>query len=86
MDEDSRNRVAVVNRAALKALGYTQCEGAMLVDEMMIRNVPDFPALPIVAVIDDYYDGLVITGAPLDFVDYEDVDYWDEICEIMEWS
>ena len=33
---------------------------------------------------DDYYDGLVITGAPLDFVDYEDVDYWDEICEIME--
>ena len=35
---------------------------------------------------DDYYDGLVITGAPLDFVDYEDVDYWDEICEIMEWS
>ena len=35
MDEDSRNRVAVVNRAALKALGYTQCEGAMLVDEMM---------------------------------------------------
>ena len=35
---------------------------------------------------DDYYDGLVITGAPLDFVDYEDVDYWDEICKIMEWS
>ena len=33
---------------------------------------------------DDYYDGLVITGAPLDFVDYEDVDYWDEICKIME--
>ena len=43
MDEDSRNRVAVVNRAALKALGYTQCEGAMLVDERMKRNVPDFP-------------------------------------------
>ena len=35
---------------------------------------------------DDYYDGLVITGAPLDFDDYEDVDYWDEICEINEWS
>jgi len=31
-----------------------QCEGAMLVDEMMKRNVPDFPAQPIVAVIDDY--------------------------------
>ena len=62
MDEDSRNRVAVVNRAALKALGYTQCEGAMLVDEMMKRNVPDFPAQPIVAVIDDYYDGHISTG------------------------
>ena len=35
---------------------------------------------------DDYYDGLVITGAPLDFVDYEDVDYWEELCDIMEWS
>ena len=33
-----------------------------------------------------YFDGLIITGAPLDFVDYEDVEYWDEICEIMEWS
>ena len=60
--QDSRNRVAVVNRAALKALGYTQCEGAMLVDEMMKRNVPDFPAQPIVAVIDDYYDGHISTG------------------------
>lgn len=35
---------------------------------------------------ENYYDGLIITGAPLDFVDYEDVDYWDEVCEIMEWS
>ena len=25
-----------------------------------------------------YFDGLIITGAPLDFVDYEDVEYWDE--------
>ena len=32
------------------------------------------------------YDGLIIPGAPLDFVDYEDVDYWDELCEIFEWS
>ena len=27
---------------------------------------------------DKYYDGFIITGAPLDFVDYKDVDYWDE--------
>ena len=35
---------------------------------------------------DNYFDGLIITGAPLDFVDYEEVDYWKEVCTIMEWS
>ena len=32
------------------------------------------------------FDGLIITGAPLDHVDFEDVVYWDELCKIMEWS
>ncbi len=32
------------------------------------------------------YDGMIITGAPLDYIDYEDVAYWDEMCEIMEWT
>lgn len=32
------------------------------------------------------YDGMIITGAPLDYTDFEDVAYWDEICKIMEWS
>ncbi|MDD7185027.1 MAG: homoserine O-succinyltransferase [Ruminococcus sp.] len=32
------------------------------------------------------YDGMIITGAPVEQLDYEDVDYWDEICEIMQWS
>lgn len=35
---------------------------------------------------DEYFDGMIITGAPLEFVKYEDVDYWPELCEIMEWS
>lgn len=35
---------------------------------------------------DHHFDGLIITGAPLDFVAYEDVEYWDELCTIMEWS
>lgn len=34
----------------------------------------------------NYYDGLIITGAPVEHLDFEDVDYWDELCEIMEWS
>lgn len=32
------------------------------------------------------YDGFIITGAPLEFLDYEEVAYWDELAEIMEWS
>ncbi|MBQ3634387.1 MAG: homoserine O-succinyltransferase [Bacteroidales bacterium] len=32
------------------------------------------------------YDGLIITGAPVEQMDFEDVDYWDELTQIMEWS
>jgi len=32
------------------------------------------------------FDGMIITGAPLDFMKFEDVDYWEELCEIMDWS
>ena len=32
------------------------------------------------------FDGLIITGAPVEQMEYEEVDYWNEICEIMEWS
>ena len=32
------------------------------------------------------FDGMVITGAPVEQMDFEDVDYWQELCEIMEWS
>ena len=32
------------------------------------------------------YDGMIITGAPVENLDFTDVDYWPELCEIMEWS
>lgn len=32
------------------------------------------------------FDGLVITGAPVEKMEFEGVEYWDELCEIMEWS
>ena len=32
------------------------------------------------------YDGLIITGAPVEQMNFEKVDYWEELCEIMEWS
>lgn len=35
---------------------------------------------------DHTYDGLIITGAPVETMDFEDVDYWNELTEIMEYS
>lgn len=32
------------------------------------------------------YDGLIVTGAPLGNVDYEDVFYWSQMCELMDWA
>ena len=32
------------------------------------------------------FDGLIITGAPVEQLDFEEVEYWDELCRIMEWS
>lgn len=35
---------------------------------------------------DRYFDGLIITGAPVEKLEFEEVEYWDELVEIMEWS
>ena len=35
---------------------------------------------------DRNFDGLVITGAPVENLPFEEVDYWDELCQIFEWS
>ena len=32
------------------------------------------------------FDGMIITGAPVEQMAFEEVEYWDELCEIMEWS
>lgn len=32
------------------------------------------------------YDGMIITGAPVELMDFEAVNYWEELCEIMDWS
>lgn len=32
------------------------------------------------------FDGMIITGAPVELKEFEEVDYWEELCEIMEWS
>lgn len=35
---------------------------------------------------DNKYDGMIITGAPVENMEFEEVDYWAELCDIMEWS
>lgn len=35
---------------------------------------------------DRYFDGMIITGAPVEHLKFEDVEYWNELTEIMEWS
>lgn len=41
-------------------------------------------------IFDDFkhqkFDGMIITGAPVETLDFEEVDYWNELCEIMEWT
>lgn len=35
---------------------------------------------------EEKFDGLIVTGAPVELMEFEEVEYWDELCEIMEWS
>lgn len=35
---------------------------------------------------DRRFDGLIITGAPVEKIEYEEVDYWPELCEVFAWS
>jgi len=35
---------------------------------------------------DQYFDGFIITGAPVEQMEFEDVDYWPELTEIMDWA
>ena len=35
---------------------------------------------------ESHFDGLIITGAPVEKMEYEEVDYWPELCSVFEWS
>ena len=37
-------------------------------------------------IMDKRYDGLIITGAPVEDIAFEEVDYWQEVCDIMDWA
>ena len=50
---------------------------ALYTDSSLVRRAHDDGSLPL--------DGFVMTGAPFDWVDFQDVDYWEECCELMDW-
>jgi len=35
---------------------------------------------------DETFDGMIITGAPVENMEFEEVEYWEELCQIMEWT
>ncbi len=41
---------------------------------------------PFQEVKDEKFDGLIITGAPIEHLPFEEVSYWDELCEVMDWT
>ena len=54
------------------------------------RNTPEEHMLsfykPFSAIEHENFDGMVITGAPVENMDFEEVEYWKELCRIMDWS
>ena len=54
------------------------------------KNTPEEYLLQFYKTFDDIkhrnFDGLIITGAPVEQMPFEEVEYWQELCEIMEWS
>ena len=54
------------------------------------KNISEEHLLAFYKTFDDIkdrnFDGMIITGAPVEQMEFEEVTYWDELCEIMEWS
>lgn len=54
------------------------------------KNTPKEHLIKFYNVFDDVrsekFDGMIITGAPVELLDFEQVDYWDELKEIMDWT
>ena len=54
------------------------------------KNTPQEHMLAFYKTFDDVkdrtFDGMIITGAPVEQMPFEEVEYWDELCEIMEWT
>jgi homoserine O-succinyltransferase len=95
-------RIAVVNLMPTKLVTETQLlrllgNTSLQVDISFVRmgsheskNTPTehLEAFyePLERVLHERFDGLVVTGAPVETLPFEEVDYWPELCALMEWS
>ncbi|MDE7360389.1 MAG: homoserine O-succinyltransferase [Oscillospiraceae bacterium] len=54
------------------------------------KNTPEEHLLQFYKTFDDIkdqnFDGFIITGAPVEHMEFEEVDYWEELCRIMDWT
>ena len=62
----------------------------MMISSHKSKNTPEEHLLSFYKTFDELkerkFDGMVITGAPLENLPFEEVDYWDELVRIMQWS
>ncbi len=95
-------RIAIFNLMPTKIVTETQLlrllgNTALQIDIVLLnprthtsRNTPEEHLLNFYKtfdeVRDDKFDGLIITGAPVEHLKFEDVDYWEELVRLMDWS
>jgi len=95
-------RIAMLNLMPLKIVAETDVIRALsntslqvnlelfYMDEHVSKNTPPEHMEVFYKTFDDIkkskYDGLIITGAPVEHLAFEEVDYWDKLSEVMEWS
>ncbi len=95
-------RIAILNLMPLKILTETQILRCLSNTPIQIevdliqtktyhsKNTPEDHLLTFYKTFDDIrdqkYDGFIITGAPIELMPFEEVDYWPELCQIMDWS
>lgn len=83
----------VTETQLLRLLGNTPLQvevSFMTTSTHQSKNTPQEHLINFYQTFDAYrnqkFDGLIITGAPVEQMPFEEVDYWEELCEIMEWS
>lgn len=83
----------VTETQLLRLLGNTPLQvevSFMKMESHESKNTPSEHLVNFYGTFDDFknekFDGMIITGAPVEQIPFEEVDYWDELCKVMEWS